>query len=333
LFEKKLEKKKLKKKKMQIDKKQILIDGLLGSFFIELEKIDYKRLYLDVKESIFKKFKIPLDDQRLIFRGSNLESICRYNSELLEDNNDRNLIGPIHFLLPLKGGKGGFGSLLRGGPKGIKVNKVTNRDACRDLSGRRLRHVEGERNLKDWVDNVRDENLDQKMGLNFVEQKERENLKQQTLNNFTLETKDVKQKINESLKKGIETSKRRKLEKKLKKQKQGEEDDGKQELEEQQGEQEEKKIHFIEEKIEKNLIKEEQENLLSGDDLSKYTSAKELEELGLEKLKNILESKGAKCGGTLTQRAERLFSIKDLKSIPQEYKATSNNNKKKRKKK
>mmetsp|Transcript_21025 Transcript_21025/g.25243 ORF Transcript_21025/g.25243 Transcript_21025/m.25243 type:complete len:158 (+) Transcript_21025:125-598(+) len=46
-------------------------------------------------------------------------------------------------LLRLRGGKGGFGSLLRGSAKSGK--HVENNDACRDLSGRRLRHVNAEK--------------------------------------------------------------------------------------------------------------------------------------------------------------------------------------------
>ena len=43
--------------------------------------------------------------------------------------------------------QGGFGSLLRGS-KG--KGKTENTDACRDLSGRRLRHVNAEKKLKEW---------------------------------------------------------------------------------------------------------------------------------------------------------------------------------------
>jgi hypothetical protein len=47
----------------------------------------------------------------------------------------------------LLGGKGGFGSLLRG-QKSTK--KTTNFSAMRDLSGRRIRHVENEKKLQEW---------------------------------------------------------------------------------------------------------------------------------------------------------------------------------------
>ena len=48
----------------------------------------------------------------------------------------------------LNGGKGGFGSLLKGQPAVKKQTK--NFDACRDISGRRLRHVNQEKQMVEW---------------------------------------------------------------------------------------------------------------------------------------------------------------------------------------
>lgn len=48
------------------------------------------------------------------------------------------------------GGKGGFGSLLRA--FGKQMQQSTNKEACRDLSGRRIRHVNNERKLKEFVE-------------------------------------------------------------------------------------------------------------------------------------------------------------------------------------
>lgn len=54
----------------------------------------------------------------------------------------------VHVLLRLLGGKGGFGAMLRtAGARGVKT---TNFDACRDLNGRRLRHVNAEASLREW---------------------------------------------------------------------------------------------------------------------------------------------------------------------------------------
>ncbi|XP_058790109.1 splicing regulator SDE2 [Phymastichus coffea] len=50
----------------------------------------------------------------------------------------------------LFGGKGGFGSMLRA--IGAQIEKTTNREACRDLSGRRLRDINEEKRLKAWID-------------------------------------------------------------------------------------------------------------------------------------------------------------------------------------
>lgn len=47
-------------------------------------------------------------------------------------------------------------------------------------------------------------------------------------------------------------------------------------------------------------------------DLGSYTSVEELQSLGLDRLKAGLMAAGLKCGGTLEERAARLFSIKGL---------------------
>lgn len=56
----------------------------------------------------------------------------------------------VHVSLRLCGGKGGFGSMLRA--IGAQIEKTTNREACRDLSGRRLRDINEEKRLKSWLD-------------------------------------------------------------------------------------------------------------------------------------------------------------------------------------
>ena len=51
--------------------------------------------------------------------------------------------------------------------------------------------------------------------------------------------------------------------------------------------------------------------------LDDYSDAKSLEDLGLDHLKHALESRGLKCGGSLPERAQRLFSVKGL--TPDQY--------------
>jgi len=53
----------------------------------------------------------------------------------------------LHVRLP--GGKGGFGSMLRA--IGARIEKTTNREACRDLSGRRMRDVNYEKEMGEWL--------------------------------------------------------------------------------------------------------------------------------------------------------------------------------------
>lgn len=52
-------------------------------------------------------------------------------------------------------------------------------------------------------------------------------------------------------------------------------------------------------------------------DLSAFTSWEELASLGLDRLKSALMALGLKCGGTLEERAQRLFSTKGMKQIDQ----------------
>ncbi|CAH0381971.1 unnamed protein product [Bemisia tabaci] len=72
------------------------------------------------------------------------------NGKLLYDDSvfaDRELI--VRMVPKLCGGKGGFGSMLRA--IGAQIEKTTNREACRDLSGRRLRDINEEQRLKNWI--------------------------------------------------------------------------------------------------------------------------------------------------------------------------------------
>ncbi|NWR91331.1 SDE2 regulator, partial [Furnarius figulus] len=66
--------------------------------------------------------------------------------------NDEDVLqsGAVYSLEPrICGGKGGFGSMLRA--LGAQIEKTTNREACRDLSGRRLRDVNHEKAMAEWV--------------------------------------------------------------------------------------------------------------------------------------------------------------------------------------
>lgn len=61
--------------------------------------------------------------------------------------------GEVLISLKVFGGKGGFGSMLRG--QGM-IARVNNFDACRDLHGRRIRDVNNEIRLNEWKDKQND---------------------------------------------------------------------------------------------------------------------------------------------------------------------------------
>lgn len=62
-------------------------------------------------------------------------------------------------LLRLVGGKGGFGSLLR--VQGRDTKATTNFEACRDLTGRRLRHVNAVKKMEEWEKKSKERELEQ----------------------------------------------------------------------------------------------------------------------------------------------------------------------------
>lgn len=89
---------------------------------------------------------IPPSNFFLLSNGKILQN------ELTESTND------IQLVLKVFGGKGGFGSMLRA--IGAQIEKTTNREACRDLSGRRLRDINEEKRLKNWLEKKKKEELE-----------------------------------------------------------------------------------------------------------------------------------------------------------------------------
>jgi len=95
-----------------------------------------------LRECIAVLENIPVDEIRLTRSGRDLRDGC------LQPLDDGSGGATITVLLRLMGGKGGFGAMLRtAGARGVKT---TNFDACRDLNGRRLRHVNSEAALREW---------------------------------------------------------------------------------------------------------------------------------------------------------------------------------------
>ncbi|KAJ1688147.1 hypothetical protein LUZ63_019537 [Rhynchospora breviuscula] len=94
---------------------------------------------------------------------------------------DGDYLFPSLSLLPsLRGGKGGFGSLLRGAASKAGQKKTSNFDACRDMSGRRLRHVNAEKRLEEWKAEAEERKLE-KLADDFLKKKAKEGKKSSDL--------------------------------------------------------------------------------------------------------------------------------------------------------
>ncbi|GAB4816006.1 hypothetical protein N2152v2_003052 [Parachlorella kessleri] len=127
---------------------QIFIKCLAGTRVLEVAP---SLMVDDVKAALQEKEGIPAEEQRLLYGSKQLVNgrtlgECSVAAE-----------STLHLVLRLRGGKGGFGSLLRGAGK----QKLTdNFDACRDLQGRRIRHKTAEQKLAEWAAQARERELE-----------------------------------------------------------------------------------------------------------------------------------------------------------------------------
>lgn len=119
--------------------------------------------------------------------------------------NETNLFQKVHICLKTPGGKGGFGSMLRA--IGAQIEKTTNREACRDLSGRRLRDINEEQRLKKWVA----EQAEREKEAKERKKKKLEKLLEQPKHTFVdqeydKERSSLPEKVEDAVLKGIEAS-------------------------------------------------------------------------------------------------------------------------------
>lgn len=113
----------------------------------------------DLKYFVINKFNLnPEDELNFSSQGKNIKS-----KEKIRGNFTIYDVKILH-----RGGKGGFGSLLKGQPPVKK--RTNNTDSCRDLSGRRMRHVNQEKMIKDWQQKKIEEEKLLKMYNNPVEE-------------------------------------------------------------------------------------------------------------------------------------------------------------------
>jgi len=103
-----------------------------------------------IKQRIFEHTKIPTHLHRLICGGYQISD----ESSISQSDATVNLV------LSLRGGKGGFGSLLRGAATQAGAKKTINFGACRDMNGQRLRHVIAEKMLEEWKEGQEDRNFE-----------------------------------------------------------------------------------------------------------------------------------------------------------------------------
>ncbi|CAK9140510.1 unnamed protein product [Ilex paraguariensis] len=119
-----------------------------------------------LKARIHGLTSIPIHSQLLLSGNHRLND----DETLISDGFDGKFPLVIHLLLRLRGGKGGFGSLLRGAATKAGQKKTNNFDACRDMSGRRLRHVNAEKKLEEWRAEEEERKME-KMAENWIKKK------------------------------------------------------------------------------------------------------------------------------------------------------------------
>lgn len=125
--------------------------------------------------SNYLKNKINNQEKQTEFINSEIELIFSSAGRNFKPKDDlqKNLTSQIlHVQNIVRGGKGGFGSLLKGQPPTKK--RTNNFDSCRDLSGRRIRHVNQEKMLRDWQQKKQEE---EKFIQSFNNPDEEENVK------------------------------------------------------------------------------------------------------------------------------------------------------------
>lgn len=99
----------------------------------------------DVKEKLFQLEKIPVERILLQQNGKILQDDYELNGE-----GDETIVLRATISSAICGGKGGFGAMLRAKAKQRGTKQTTDFGMCRDLSGRRLKHVNDEIILQKW---------------------------------------------------------------------------------------------------------------------------------------------------------------------------------------
>ena len=261
----------------------------------------------------------------------------------------------------LRGGKGGFGTLLRSTGKKKGRNAEPNNDMCRDLKGQRYHVSENARKMEKWTkeESLREEEA---LALKYIEERTGEKARKRAKmekeeERFRKESEEVKERMEEAMKVATTKTIQTTVEKGRVRDDEEDEDDSDDEEEEddfrrkkkkrttnkstteeeqiEEGKEEERKVIKVakanDEKefpvvgaapMSSNSSPPKQENF-EPIDLHDINVAQELERFGLDHLKIELTRQNLKCGGSLEERANRLFLLKmtPFEAIDKKHKA------------
>merc|ERR1719348_724968 len=131
--------------------------------------------------------------------------IFYYNGRRAAESQTFDQNATVDVALSLLGGKGGFGSMLRA--LGAQIEKTTNNEACRDLSGRRLRDVNHEKEMAEWLQKQGEREAEKEQRrLDRIQRKLSEPKHQFTDPQFHQQCHDLSERLDDSVLKGMQAS-------------------------------------------------------------------------------------------------------------------------------
>ena len=332
--------------------------------FLALEKDDFKEEHKE-EEDDRKGGKGTRETSTKRTRTTTSSSVIKTTRRRQRRRIEENQTYQLFLKKGLRGGKGGFGTLLRSTGKKKGRNAEPNNDMCRDLKGQRYHVSENARKMEKWEkeESLREEEA---LALKYIEEQTGEKARKRAKmekeeERFRKDSEEVKERMEEAMKvattKTIQTMVekgrvrdeeeeeddsggeededdfRRKKKKRTTKKSTTEEEEI--EEEEEEGKEEERKVIKVapanDEKelfvvgaapMSSNSSPPKQESF-EPIDLHDINAAQELERFGLDHLKIELTRQNLKCGGSLEERANRLFLLKmtPFEAIDKKHKA------------
>ena len=247
----------------------------------------------------------------------------------------------------LLGGKGGFGTLLRTAAR--KGTQTTNFDACRDLRGRRLRAVNGEKKIAAWEAEAEAREAEKRAEKYLKEgdggeasgsRAKLKEVEERAREAYTVESAAVSESVHDAVSRGLREAAVIEAAKKRNKRWGKEAVSGDSDIDSDDDDDEDIEddaLLFLPAVKRQKLSSlasasaptpapaparedtttaaetssKDEDDRPAVVDLSEYPSAAALEALGMDCLKYELMQRRLKCGGTLQERAARLFLLRD----------------------